>query len=571
MSFDGIVTRAVCLELDHTFSGGRVSKIYQPHQTDLILVIRSHGANRRLLISAGAQFTRLHITKRSADNPSEPPMFCMLLRKHLEGNVIESIEQDGFERIVHINLRGKNDIGDVAHRRLIIELMGKHSNIILVDQETGKIIDAIKRLSPAVNRHRTVLPGQPYVLPPDQHKLDPLETTEEDLLRRLDFNAGKLDRQLVQTINGFSPLLATEIISRAGLPNQDAVLKAFSEVQTAIQNEAFHPQIIHRQGAKDQFHVLALSHLDGEPEYFDSPSDMLETFFALKSESDIVRQRAANLSHWVHNEKKKNERKLGKLKDTLKEAEGASRYQLYGELVTAHMHMIKKGDRKIEAVNYYDENQETVTIELDPHKSPSENAQLLFKKYNKLKTAQRIVEEQIAATLQEIEYLDALSQQIESAGFHDIEEIREELEEGGYLRARGQKHGKKKKKQKPSLEHYTSSEGVTILVGKNNKQNEYLTTRHAASEDTWLHTKDIPGSHVVIKGNDFSEKTLVEAATLAAYFSKSSMSSRVPVDYTLIKHVHKPNGAKPGYVIYDHQKTVFVTPDERLVLQLKDK
>ncbi|GGE41724.1 hypothetical protein GCM10011391_20600 [Pullulanibacillus camelliae] len=569
MSFDGIVTRSVCRELNSVFAGGRISKIYQPHPSDLILVIRSHGANRRLLISTGAQFTRLHITTRAIDNPAEPPMFCMLMRKYLEGNVVESIQQLDYERIVHIDLIGKNDLGDPAHRRMIIELMGKHSNIILIDRDNGQIIDAIKRLPPSINRHRTVLPGQPYVLPPDPHKLDPATITSDELLQHLDFNSGRLDRQLVETINGFSPLLAKEIMHRAGVPTQQAVISAFSAVQHLIIKEEFQPQIIRKTGGKDHFHVLPLTHIEGEVETFDSPSTMLETYFSLKSEADIVRQRAANLSHWLTNEKKKNERKLDKLRATLKDAEDASRFQLYGELLTAHMHLVNKGDQSATVVNYYDPEQQSVTIPLDPNRTPSENAQSFFKKYNKLKTAQKVVEEQIKATHQEIDYFDALLQQITSAGVNDIDEIREELEEGGYLKRRISK-ARKQKNQKPNLEHYTSSEGIPILVGKNNKQNEFLTTRQASAEDTWLHTKDIPGSHVVIRAKDFGETTLMEAANLAAYFSKSSMSSSVPVDYTLIKHVHKPNGAKPGYVIYDHQKTVFVTPDERLVLQLKD-
>jgi len=570
MSFDGIVTRSICKELHNTFSSGRISKIYQPHASDLILVIRSQGTNRRLLISASAQFMRLHMTSWHIENPTEPPMFCMLMRKYLEGSVIESIQQLDYERIVHIDIKGKSDLGDTAHRRLIIELMGKHSNIMLIDRETGKIIDAMKRLPAYANRHRTILPGHPYVLPPDQHKLNPATMTPDDLLQRLDFNSGKLEQQLVANISGFSPLLAKEIMHRANIPTQQAVVSAFISVQKQIKEEQFQPQIIHQSGAKDQFYVLPLTHIAGEVETFNSPSDMLETYFSLKSEIDIVKQRASNLKHWLANEKKKNERKLDKLDATLREAEDASRFQLYGELLTAHMHLVKKGHETATVVNYYDPEQHTLTIPLDPNRTPSENAQSFFKKYGKLKTARKIVEEQIKATHQEIDYFDTLLQQVASAGINDIDDIREELEEEGYLKQRISKT-RKQKTRKLTIERYTSSEGIPILVGKNNKQNEFLTNRHASAEDTWLHTKDIPGSHVVIRSKDFGEATLLEAANLAAYFSKSSMSSSVPVDYTMIKHIHKPNGAKPGYVIYDHQKTIYVTPDERFVLQLKDR
>lgn len=569
MAFDGIVTRAVVEELHHLLSTGRITKIHQPHKTELVLVIRANRKNYKVLLSMNAQYARIQLTDKTYENPQEPPTFCMLLRKHLDGAILESIEQIGFERIVHFNFRAKNDIGDDVQKTIIIETMGKHSNIILIDTASEKILDAMKRLSPAVNRHRTVLPGHTYVAPPDQHKLNPVTVTSDELLKTLDFNAGKLDHQLVNCLEGFSPLAAREVLHRAGLSTRERITSAFTDVQNEIKSSSFRPQIYRNSAHKDDFHVLQMTHLGGEIEAFDSPSEMLETFYTFKAETDLVRQRASDLGKIITNEKKKNERKLKKLRGELREAEDASHYQLYGELITAHMHAIKKGDRTAEVTNYYDENQAMITIPLDPNKTPSENAQKYFRKYNKLKTAKVEVEKHIESTIAEIAYLESVIQQIESASLKDITEIREELEAEGYVKHKPSKN-RKQKPSKPTPEQYAASDGTLILVGKNNRQNEFLTMRMAGPNDTWLHTKDIPGSHVVIKSEEPSNETLLEAAGLAAFFSKAKLSSRVPVDTTLIKHVHKPNGAKPGYVIYDHQTTIFVTPDEHHVNQLKE-
>ncbi|WEG11634.1 NFACT RNA binding domain-containing protein [Pullulanibacillus sp. KACC 23026] len=568
MSFDGIVTHAIVRELNGLLKTGRIVKVYQPHDTDLLLHVRAGGTTYKWLISASAQFSRTHLTKEAFNNPKEPPMFCMVLRKHLEGAFIESIEQIGFERILHVHIKGKNEIGDTVQKKLIIELMGKHSNIMLVDGKEGMILDAIKRLSPSVNRYRTILPGRPYVNPPEQDKLNPLTIERDDLLRRLDFNAGKLDRQLVEHVEGFSPLLAREVLFRAGLGHREALLSAFFDLQQQIRENRFEPTIVQVPQKKEAFHVVALNHLGGISETYDSVSDMLDSFYALKAESDVVKQKTSDLGRFVGNELKKNESKLQKLRETLKETEEASTYQLYGELLTAHMHQVKKGDALLKAVNYYDPDQAIIEIPLDPNKTPSDNAQRLFKKYNKLKHAKQVVQEQIQQTEEEIVYLEHVAQQIESASLRDIEEIREELEEGGYVRKR--RRQTKAKQAKPVIESYTAADGTTILVGKNNKQNDYLTMRLADEDNVWLHTKDIPGSHVVIRSDQPSDETLKEAAELAAFYSKSRYSSSVPVDYTFIKHVRKPNGAKPGFVIYDHQKTLYVTPDERTVHRLKN-
>ncbi|EST13114.1 Rqc2 family fibronectin-binding protein [Sporolactobacillus laevolacticus] len=569
MSYDGIVTHAAVQSLQD-FVGGRVAKIYQPTPTDLVFHLRSRSARGKLVISINAAFARLHLTEETEGNPQEPPMFCMLLRKHLEGSVIDAIAQVGFERIVHIDLRSRNELGDLTQKQLIIELMSRHSNIILTDKASGRIIDSMKHLTPAVNRYRTVLPGELYVSPPDQGKLNPLEMTAQDLVRRIEWNAGRIDRQIVDAVIGFSPQISMEIVHRAGLPHQEAIARAFEQIQSEIKKLDYHPTIIYKKNGKDDFHVLELTHQSGKSETFPDVHQMLDHFYAVKSQTDAVKQKAGDLSHFIALELKKNKVKLKKLEKTLKDAEDADKYRLKGELLTASMHQFKRGALTVDVVNYYDENQSTVTIALNPNRTPSENAQAYFKKYSKAKTAKRVVGEQVEQTLQEIVYFESLTQQVESASLKDIEEIREELEEGGYLRRK--RSGKdKKKKNKLVIDQYYAADGTLILVGKNNKQNDYLTTKAAAREEIWLHTKNIPGSHVIIRSQDPSEQTLKEAATLAAFFSKSRMGSGVPVDYTKVKYVKKPSGAKPGFVIYTDQKTLYVTPDESHILKMREK
>lgn len=567
MSYDGIVTRAMAKELQ-ILAGGRITKIYQTQPTELLIYVRAGRKNHRLLLSAHPQFARIQLTEEQYDRPKEPPMFCMFLRKHLDGSLIETIQQQDLERIVTIDLKTTDEIGDIRCKTIVIEIMGRHSNIILIDRERNLILDSIKHLPPSVNRYRTVLPGQEYVGPPPQNKANPLEIDKETFLTKIDYNAGRLDRQLVSKFTGISPLVAKEIIHRAGIANRETLPPAFFEMQREWKDHSYRPQMVSTDQGKDFFSVIDLTHLQGDKKAFETVSKMLDRYYFGKAERDRVRQQAHDLGRLLENERDKNAKKIKKLEKTLKDAEKAKRYQLFGELLTAHMHELKRGDSEAEVVNYYDENAATVKIPLNTQKTPSENAQNYFRKYNKAKNSVAFVREQIEKAEEEIRYFDGLLQQMESAAPRDVEEIRAELEEEGYLKKR--KTSKKKKTpDKPNLEKYISSEGIEILVGKNNKQNEYLTNRLARANETWLHTKDIPGSHVVIRGREYGEATLHEAANLAAYFSKSKYSSSVPVDYTEIRHVRKPSGAKPGYVIYDHQQTLFVTPDEELVRKLR--
>ncbi|MFO1445842.1 NFACT family protein [Bacillus sp. Bva_UNVM-123] len=570
MSFDGLFTRAMTNELANELKGGRISKIHQPYKNEIILVVRANGKNHKLLLSAHPSYARVQLTSEEYDNPPEPPMFCMLLRKHLEGFFLEDIRQINLDRIIIFEVKGRNEIGDTSYKQLIIEIMGRHSNITLVDKTRNIILDSIKHVSYAVNSFRAILPGQEYVLPPQQDKLNPLEADEDDLLRMIDFNNGKLDKQLVTHFAGISPLLAKEITFQAGLANRTTLPKAFLAVIELLKEQKIKPSII-SNNQKDQFYLFPLDHLHGEIKEFASLSEMLDRFYFGKAERDRVKQQGNDLERFISNEKEKNEKKIEKLESTLKEAENANILQLYGELLTANIYVIQKGMKEIEVTNYYDENGSTLIIPLEPQKTPSENAQKYFTKYQKAKNAVHIVKEQIAIAREELAYFELLIQQIESASPKDVEEIREELIEGGYLKTRQKKQSKKPQNMKTILDLYISSDATEILVGKNNKQNDYLTNKFAARDEIWLHTKDIPGSHVVIRSKAPSEQTIIEAAILAAYFSKARSSSSVPVDFTEVRHVKKPNGSKPGFVIYDHQQTVYVTPDEEVVIALSKK
>ncbi|MDK7664989.1 Rqc2 family fibronectin-binding protein [Cytobacillus oceanisediminis] len=568
MSFDGLFTRAMTKELIDTLKGGRINKIQQPYKNEIILVVRANGRNHRLLLSAHPSYARVQLTNEAHENPSEPPMFCMLLRKHLEGYILEDVHQIGLDRIIVFEVKGRNEIGDTSYKQLIVEIMGRHSNITLVDKSRNIILDSVKHVSYAVNSHRAILPGQEYILPPSQDKMNPFEADKDDILRKIDFNSGKVDKQLVASFAGISPLFAKEVIHQAGLINRTTVPNSFQQLIGSLKDHSIRPAITAGE-QKESFYLLSLQHIKGESREFNSLSEMLDRFYFGKAERDRVKQQSNDLERFIVNEKEKNEKKIEKLKRTLHEAENADKHQLYGELITANIYAIQKGMKEAEVINYYDENGGAVIIPLDPQKTPSENAQKYFTKYQKAKNAVIAVKEQIKKAEEEASYFDSLLQQVETASTRDIAEIREELVEGGYIRERQRRGNKKQQSLKPVLDRYTSTDGTEILVGKNNKQNDYLTNKLAARDEIWLHTKDIPGSHVVIRSKEPAENTILEAASLAAYFSKARNSSSVPVDFTLVRHVKKPSGAKPGFVIYDHQQTVYVTPDEETVLSLK--
>jgi len=583
MSLDGLVVHALVHEMQACL-GGRINKIYQPSEHDIVMHIRAQGSNFKLLISANPTYPRIHFTEKTFMNPLEAPMFCMLMRKHFEGGIIRAIEQADCERIIRMHVNQRDEVGDLGAKTLIVELTGRHSNIIMADPATGKIIDGIHHVTPAISSYRVVLPGSAYTPPPDQHKTDPLQMEQGkfcDLFQNgAESNNETVAARLVRLFSGISPLIANEIVYRSGLDRAlpageldgrglASLWDAFAQVTAQVKMQRYIPAIVTDHAGKSVFSVVELKHAAGTAKTFDSVSRCLEAYYGDKAERDTVKQRTLDLFRLLQNEKNKNVKKLEKLNETILKAQDADKYRIMGELLTSSLHLIRKGDKEAKVVNYYEEGGKTVTIPLDPQLTPSENAQRYFKLYTKTKNGAVAVREQIRRTEEEIVYLDTLLQQLKDASLRDIEEIRQELAEQGYIRHRNLKPRKTNKKEKPVLTVFTSSEGVPIYVGKNNTQNEFLTNRLAHPDDTWLHTKNIPGSHVVIRGGKFGEKTLLEAAQLAAYFSQARESSRVPVDYTFIRHVRKPNGAKPGFVIYDHQKTIFVTPDKETIDRLK--
>lgn len=569
MSIDGMVTRALALESSDLLTHGRITKIYQPNETDILLHVRAGGHNYQLLLSAHPAYPRMHLTEQTYANPLNPPMFCMLLRKHCDGAFIRHIAQVDSERIVHIDIDTRDELGDAVTRRLILEMMGRHSNIILTDPESGRVFDGIRRVTPAISKYRQIVPGATYKAPPDQGKRDPLSADKSTFLGLLDFNRGQLDKQLVQLYSGIGPLLAKEIVHRAGIGSRTAYWDAFNTIMEQIKKGHFTPTIVYGNG-KARFAAVPLTHLKGEKVAFSRMHACVAAFYEGKAERDAVRSQVHDLTRLVKNTQKKNERKIKNLEQDLRATEEADRHRLFGELLTAYMHEVRPGEQAIDVVNYYDEAGSTVTIPLDPERSPSENAQHYFKRYNKLKASRSYLNEQIKRTQEENAYLENILHQLESADLEDVADIREELAQEGYIRKQKMKRDRRKtRKSRPQLTVTRSSEGNAIYIGRNNRQNDYLTNRLANGEDTWLHTKDIPGSHVVIRGSRFGEATLVEAAQIAAYFSKGRTSSQVPVDYTLVKHVRKPKGAKPGFVIYDKHKTLYVTPDESFIRQLK--
>ncbi|EGQ4270025.1 fibronectin-binding domain-containing protein [Staphylococcus pseudintermedius] len=563
MAFDGMFTRKMVEDLQFLVSG-RIHKINQPENDTIIMVIRQQRQNHQLLLSIHPNFARIHLTTKKYDNPFEPPMFARVFRKHLEGGRILAIRQIGNDRRIEMDVESKDEIGDTIHRTVILEIMGKHSNLILVNEER-KILEGFKHLTPNTNQFRTVMPGFQYEVPPTQHKQNPYAYTGAQVLQHIDFNAGKIDRQLLQTFEGFSPLITKEITSRRHFMTTQTLPEAFDEVMAetkATPQPVFHKN--HETG-KEDFYFMKLHQFYDDCVTYDSLHELLDRFYDARGERERVKQRAYDLVKLVQQLLQKYQNKLSKLVDEQAGTEEKENQQLYGELITANIYQLKPGARQLETVNYY--TGENVTIPLNPQKSPAENAQYYYKQYNRMKTRERELTHQITLTEENIAYFENIEQQLSHIQVHEIDDIREELAEQGFIKQKKQQ--KKKKQQKIQLQSYVSTDGDTILVGKNNKQNDYLTNKRAQKSHLWFHTKDIPGSHVVILNDAPSDKTIEEAAMIAAYFSKAGQSGQIPVDYTTIRNVHKPSGSKPGFVTYDNQKTLYATPDYDMIRRLK--
>ncbi|SOC37976.1 Rqc2 family fibronectin-binding protein [Salinicoccus kekensis] len=561
MAFDGNFVHALCDELK-IIQSGKINKIQQMDETTLIFKVRSQGANHQLLISAHPMYARFHLTREKYEFPFDPPMFSRVLRKHMEGGIIKSIEQIGNDRRVHITVNSKNEIGDDITRILILEIMGKHSNIIMTDEDY-KIITGIKHLTPN-NNIRTVMPGFKYEAPPTDEKLNPRTDEINTLPARIDFNSGKLSRQILKAVEGFSPLFIREIEHHAKHFTIENIVPAIKE---GLRRAEEITPVLYRLD-KDVFYFTKLHHLGTEPEVYPTLSALLDDYYHSRFQNNMIRQKAQDYLHVIEREYDRVERKIEKLHEDLAEAEKKDEYQKYGELITAFMHEVKRYDKEVTVQDYYTDQE--VTIPLDPELPPSENAQKYYRMYNKLKNRETTAYEQLEKAHQDKKYFESLLHQMDAITTSaEVEEIREELVEEGILKFK--KSNKKKKKQKIQLHEFRTTNGLTVFVGKNNKQNDHLTSKKSRNNHLWFHTKDIPGSHVVIAHppHEIEEADILDAAKIAAFHSKAGSSESVPVDYTEIKHVHKISGAKPGFVTYTDQKTVFVTPVRQEIDKMK--
>ncbi|KRM93853.1 fibronectin-binding A domain-containing protein [Lentilactobacillus senioris DSM 24302 = JCM 17472] len=567
MSFDGSFLHAVRNELDQQLTTGRISKINQPYPNELILTIRAHGKSQQLLLSANPTYARVQITQIHAVNPDVPSNFTMLIRKYLNGAILKQITQPGNDRVLHFDFTSRNEIGDQVELRLIIEIMARHSNIILIDQSNNKIIDSIKRVNSDVNRYRTLLPGSTYINPPKQDVLDPFNMNdyqEIDNIVREYPNVDVLADQLRNKLQGLGKDTSLALASYLHRPGDLA--NNFSD----FFNQFDHPTPTISEIANNKYNYTAFPYPNtvSDVEY-SSLSELLDQFYHDQVQRDRVREKGSVLIHVVKNQLKKNRTKLKKLQKELAETDHADQYRIKGEILTTYLNQVQRGMTEITLTNFYAEN-EPIKISLSNQISPSENAQKYFKRYQKLKNAISYLSEQIKETNSEISYFENIQAQIELANPEDLQEIRYELEQQGYLRNHEQHQKNKKKRHKVNKpEKFIASDGTEILVGKNNLQNEQLTLHFADKRDTWLHVKDLPGSHVIIRSFDPSEQTLLEAANLAAYFSKARESTKVPVDYVKVRAIKKPNGTKPGFVIYEGQTNVLVDPDPQLIKQLR--
>lgn len=572
MSFDGVFLHGMTAELKAQLEGGKIVKVQQPYPHEVVLVIRSHRHNYPLLLSANPQLARAQITTIPYANPKTAPTFVMTLRKYLENASLVSLTQVANDRILTLQIRSRDELGDQENLQLIVEIMGRHSNVILVDTATNKILDLIKHVSPDQNRYRLLMPGAQYVQPEQQTGWQPfsheLTTADwEQLLLKLRDLKNRPVTVLQQAYQGLGKDTAQELATRLQRVTSVVELK---EIVTSFWAEfaQLQPTIGKNEKGQLQFSAIPYQSLTDQQTGFDSLSAMLDAFYGTKAESDRKHQLASAMLQRLNNVIKRNENKLKKLAKTIDRAHNADEDRIKGEILTTYLHQLPEHGTEVTLPNFYDD-EKPLTITLAPDLTPAKNAQKYFTRYNKAKTALTVVQEQIEETQAELDYLLGVQAQVEVGEPKDIEDIRVELEQQGVLR-RTQKRKKLRVKINPAEQFY-ASDGTSILVGKNNLQNDQLTLKKARKTDIWLHTKNMPGSHVIIQSDHPTPETIKEAAMLAAYFSKARQSSQVPVDYVQVKAIHKPNGAKPGFVIYTGQQTIYVTPTQDLVVQLRQK
>ena len=549
MSFDGFFLHHMVEELRRELVNGRIQKINQPFEQELVLQIRSNRQSHRLLLSAHPVFGRIQLTQTTFENPSQPSTFIMVLRKYLQGALIESIEQVENDRIVEMTVSNKNEIGDHIQATLIIEIMGKHSNILLVDKSSHKILEVIKHVGFSQNSYRTLLPGSTYIAPPSTEALNPFTIKDEKLFEILQTQETTA-KNLQSLFQGLGRDTANEL-ERILVSEKLSTFRNFfnQETKPCLTETSFSP--------------VPFANQVGEP--FDSLSDLLDTYYKDKAERDRVKQQASELIRRVENELQKNRHKLKKQEKELLATDNAEEFRQKGELLTTFLHQVPNDQNQVILENYY--TNQPITIALDKALTPNQNAQRYFKRYQKLKEAVKYLTDLIEETKATILYLESVETVLNQAGLEEIAEIREELIQTGFIRRRQREKIQKRKKP----EQYLASDGKTIIyVGRNNLQNEELTFKMARKEELWFHAKDIPGSHVVISSNlDPSDEVKTDAAELAAYFSQGRLSNLVQVDMIEVKKLNKPTGGKPGFVTYTGQKTLRVTPDPEKIASMK--
>ncbi|MDF7626522.1 NFACT RNA binding domain-containing protein [Lactobacillaceae bacterium L1_55_11] len=566
MPIDGLFTHATVHELNQLINGGRITKVHQPYANEIVLVVRQGGVNRRLLLSAHPNYARAQITEIPYENPQTPPNFAMFLRRNLEGARIDKIDQVENDRIINFYVQTHDELGDLQTLVLTLEMMGRHSNLFLVRQKDQRILELIKHVSADQNRVRTLLPGAKYVLPPAQDLANPFTSDWQGLSTIiLDGDQTAWPRAIQQTYQGFS---------RQSAQSLALAIQAGGDALASAQNWLAHfdnlsPTLYRSESGQLSFAPFdwPTKEVPAQKESFASLGLLLDAYYVGKAEHDRVQQQASSLIRLVKNELKKNQTKRKKLEATLEDSEHADQYKVMGDLLITYPHLVHKGMDSVQIENYYDENR-LLTIPLDPRLDGLKNAEKYFRRYRKLHTAKEYVGHQIEVTDAEIDYFQQIASQLDVASPKDVNDIKVELTQEGYLRAK--RHSKQK--QRPSQpDRFTSTDGTLIEVGKNNLQNEGLSLKKSNRRNIWLHVQKLPGSHVIIHSDHPSEVTLTEAAELAAYFSKARDSANVPVDYLPAGKLRKPNGAKPGYVIFEGQQTLYVTPNAQLVNRLRQK
>lgn len=574
MAFDGITIAAMVQELNTYLGGGRFHKIAQPEADELLITGKGAHGQRRLLMSASASLPLIYFTEKNKVSPLTAPNFCMLLRKHIGNARIFAIRQPGLERVVEFELEHLNELGDPCKKVLIMELMGKHSNIIFCDDK-GMILDSIKHVSSHMSSVREVLPGREYFIPMTQEKLDPLTVTEEAFLETVCKKPCSISKAIYTSLTGLSPVIAEEICFRASIDGSDAaqslepaagihLYHTFLRMMEQVKKGDFTPNIIYRGEEPVEYSVLPLTQYGGEyrSQDFDSVSVMLETYYASRNTITRIRQKSSDLRRIVQTALERNRKKLFLQEKQMKDTAKKDKYKVYGELINTYGYGLEEGCKSFQALNYY--TNEEITVPLDPALTPSENAKKYFDRYGKLKRTEEALTEQIADTQSEIDHLESISNALDIAlAESDLSQIKDELTEYGYIKKHyaGKKGQKMQAKSKPF--HYISSDGFDIYVGKNNYQNDELTFKFATGNDWWFHAKKMAGSHVVVRTKDgeLPDRTFEEAGRLAAYYSKGRTAPKVEIDYIQKKHVKKPGGAKPGFVVYYTNYSLMASPD----------